>query len=227
VNAVLVKAAIDHRFPTYSARHALITFLLRLGFSEVEVIVYTSPSNNSHTALSHYFHLDGNWAGRGIVKEALKEVPEKAEGIIGRDNKEQREEEGKEPEAAAESDAAGREREELVRFDWGREQSTRVREPASDRQATAGGIGAGGMVTSQEVDRAALRERVLDGLGQRAGQPPALRMERGTGGRNSVRHGEVDRVVSSDWGLIERCARPCSTRAVANACAVHLVECGQ
>jgi integrase len=65
--AVVVKAGIDRRFPAYSARHALITFLLRPGFSEVEVNAYTGHSNNSHTALSHSFHLDGNRAGRRIV----------------------------------------------------------------------------------------------------------------------------------------------------------------
>jgi site-specific recombinase XerD len=41
VKTVLVKAGIDRHFPAYSARHALITFLLRLGFSEVEVGFYT------------------------------------------------------------------------------------------------------------------------------------------------------------------------------------------
>jgi hypothetical protein len=60
VKALLVKASIDRRFPAYSARHGFITFLLRLDFSEVEVIAYTGYPNNSRTALSHYFHQDGN-----------------------------------------------------------------------------------------------------------------------------------------------------------------------
>jgi hypothetical protein len=55
-----VKASIDRRFPAYSARNGFITFLLRLGFSEVEVIAYTGYTNNSHTALSNYFHQYGN-----------------------------------------------------------------------------------------------------------------------------------------------------------------------
>jgi hypothetical protein len=132
VKAVMVKAGIDRHFPTYSARHALITFLLRLGFSEVEVNAYTGHSNNSHTALSHYFHLDGNWAGRKIVQEALKVVPEKAEEIIERDNRVQREEEGEELDAAAEADATGEAREELARFDW--EVNSRQRERGLPRR---------------------------------------------------------------------------------------------
>jgi hypothetical protein len=60
VKALLVKASIDRRFPAHSARNGFIAFSLRLGFSKVEVIAYTGYPNNSHTALSHYFHQDGN-----------------------------------------------------------------------------------------------------------------------------------------------------------------------
>jgi hypothetical protein len=39
-----------------------------MGFSEVEVNAYTGHSNNSHTAISRHFHLDGNYIRRRIVK---------------------------------------------------------------------------------------------------------------------------------------------------------------
>jgi hypothetical protein len=59
VKSLTVEGGIDRSFPAYSARHALIT-LIRLGFTEVEVNAFTGHPNNSHTALNHYFHLDGN-----------------------------------------------------------------------------------------------------------------------------------------------------------------------
>jgi hypothetical protein len=184
----MVKAGIDR------------TFLLRLGFSEVEVNAYTGHSNNSHTALSHYFHLDGNWAGRRIVQEALKEVPEKAEEIIERDNRVQREEDGEELDAVAEADAAGEAREELARFDWGGERSTERKGTASKRQAAADRKETGEKVTSQKMDKAALRERVLDGLGPGVRQPPDPPVGRtiGGGGPGQARGGGP--VVPSDWG---------------------------
>jgi hypothetical protein len=168
VKALLMEAGINRHFPAYSASHALIMFLLWVGFSEVEVYAYYGHSNNFHTAISHCFHLDGNWAGKRIVQEALKEVPEKAEGII-EDNRLQREEEGKEPEMAAESDAAGRGREELARFDWECEQSTEGTEPASKRQATGGRKEKEGKATSQGTERAGSSDRILDGLGRGSG----------------------------------------------------------
>jgi integrase len=75
VKSLMVEGRIDRSFPAYSARHALITLLIKLGFTEVEVNAFTGHSNNSHTALNHYFHLDGNWAGRRIVQEALRRAP--------------------------------------------------------------------------------------------------------------------------------------------------------
>jgi hypothetical protein len=86
VKVLLGKAGIDRHFPAYSARHALITFVLQPGFTEREVNTYTSHSNNSHTAPPHHFHPNGNWTGKRIVQEALMELPEKAEEII-EDNK--------------------------------------------------------------------------------------------------------------------------------------------
>jgi hypothetical protein len=182
----MVKAGIDRHFSAYSARHALMTLLLRLGFSEVEVNAYTGHSNNSHTALAHYFHLDGNWAGKKIVQEALRVVPEKAEEITERDNKVQREEEGEELDVVAEADATGEVREELARFDWGGERSTEREGTASERRTSTDRKGTGGRISSQGVDKAALRERVLDGLGQGQASPPPLRRREGqVGGTRS------------------------------------------
>jgi hypothetical protein len=54
------------------------------------------------------------------------------------------------------------------------------------------------MVTSQEGNRGEWIDRILDGLGQGAGQPyPSLGEEDREG--DFVRHGEVDRVVPSEW----------------------------
>jgi hypothetical protein len=63
---LLGKAGIPAWFAAYSIRHALITYLFGLGATEVEVNAYTGHSNNSHTALNHYFHLDEKWMGNQI-----------------------------------------------------------------------------------------------------------------------------------------------------------------
>jgi hypothetical protein len=192
LKALLVAAGIDRSMPAYSVRHALITFLIKLGFSEVEVNAYTGHSNNSHTAFSHYFHLDGNWTGRRIVKEALKIVPEEAERVIARDNSLQRLEEGEEPEPALESETVEAGKEELVRFDWTNEQSVEESKTAAGIRAAWERKGKEKGVTSQEEAAAAKWGKVEAGLRQEAAQPPAPRLERGAG--------EGDRVVPSDWG---------------------------
>jgi hypothetical protein len=105
----LRKARIADSFPEYSIRHALITFLFERGLSEVEVNAYAGHSNNSHTALNHYFHLDANWMGVRIAQASLiKDV--RVEAAIVRDNKVGREEEGEdqsseEEEGMSEEDA--------------------------------------------------------------------------------------------------------------------------
>jgi hypothetical protein len=57
-----------------------------------------------------------------------------------------------------------------------------MREPGSNRQGTAGGIGTGGRDTSQGLDGATLRERVWDGLAQGLVSPPPLVFGKGRGG---------------------------------------------
>jgi hypothetical protein len=89
----LRRAGIANSFPAYSIRHALITFLFEQGLSEVEVNAYTGHSNNSHTALTNYFHLDANWMGVRIAQATLVKDG-RAEAAIVRDNKVGREEEG-------------------------------------------------------------------------------------------------------------------------------------
>jgi integrase len=61
----LLKAAgIPPMYTASSIRHALITELFNRGLKEQEVNAYTGHSNNAHTALTNYFHLEENWVGR-------------------------------------------------------------------------------------------------------------------------------------------------------------------
>jgi integrase len=53
---LLKLAGVAAEFAAYSIRHALITWLFNHGWSELQVNAYTGHSNNSHTALDHYFH---------------------------------------------------------------------------------------------------------------------------------------------------------------------------
>jgi hypothetical protein len=166
----LVKAGVHPGVPAYSVRHALITFLLSLGFSEVEVNAFTGHSNNYHTALNHYFHLDGNWAGNRIVEEALRAVPEKAERLIEVDNGVQRREEGEELDSAAEAGAAAASREELRHFIWTGSQLSGTRGEEEVRRR--------GMVDGKETrqesgeDGARKGARMGDGRGREGRQGP-------------------------------------------------------
>jgi hypothetical protein len=57
--------------------HALIIALFHMGLKKQEVNTYTGHSNNAHTALTNYFHLDENWVGRSLVGPAAEaQVPE-------------------------------------------------------------------------------------------------------------------------------------------------------
>jgi hypothetical protein len=137
-----------------------------LGFSEVEVNAFTGHSNNSHTAVTHYFHLDGNRAGRRIVEEALKGVPEKAGAVIEEDNRVQRLEEGEELVIALEAGAAAVGAAELVRFDWTGTQSE------GGGHGLTGGLSSGTTTDTRrgmaETGGRDLRERVMKGLGRGA-----------------------------------------------------------
>jgi hypothetical protein len=84
----LLKAAgIPLMYTAYSIRHALITALFNMGLKEQEVNAYTGHSNNAHTALTNYFHLDENWVGRSLVGVAAEvQVSDQAAQFIEQDN---------------------------------------------------------------------------------------------------------------------------------------------
>jgi hypothetical protein len=79
-------AGIPNEFAGHSIRHSLITWFFNHGWSEVQVNAYTGHSNNSHTALDHYFHLDEKWLGTELAKGTFCEVPEPAAKVIRDDN---------------------------------------------------------------------------------------------------------------------------------------------
>jgi hypothetical protein len=80
-------------YTAYSIRHALITELFNRGLKEQEVNAYTGHSNNAHTALTNYFHLEENWVGRKLVGAAGETtVSEQAALVIEQDNQELQEE---------------------------------------------------------------------------------------------------------------------------------------
>ena len=66
-------------YTAYSIRHALITALFDMGLTEVQVNAYTGHSNNAHTAVTHYFHLDSRWVGNDLEKTVSKEEEEALE----------------------------------------------------------------------------------------------------------------------------------------------------
>jgi hypothetical protein len=155
-----------------------------LGFSEVEVNAYTGHSNNSHTALNHFFHLDGNWAGR-IVEEALKGVPEKAKRVIQEDNKVQRVEEGEEVEDGAAEGAALVRGEELARFDWTANRQDEERRGASGKGTAPGKGQAETGKGGGEVDRVGVGVR-RENLERALSQSSDGRKEGGGPARNGM-----------------------------------------
>ena len=84
---LLGEAGIPSEYTAYSIRHALITALFEKGLKEVEVNAYTGHSNNTHTALTHYFHLDGKWVGSELAENKRAEIPPIANQGIEEDNK--------------------------------------------------------------------------------------------------------------------------------------------
>jgi hypothetical protein len=64
----------------------MITWFFSHGWSELQVNAYTGHSNNSHTALDHYFHLNKKWLGRELESGSFCEVPEPAVKAIREDN---------------------------------------------------------------------------------------------------------------------------------------------
>ena len=64
---LLAEAGIPSEYTAYSIRHATITALFESGLSEIQVNAFTGHSNNSHTAVTSYYHLDSVWAGLGLA----------------------------------------------------------------------------------------------------------------------------------------------------------------
>jgi hypothetical protein len=64
---LLKLAGIDQQFPAYSIRHSLITALFDGGLSEIEVNAYTGHSNNAHTAVTSYNHMNHRWVGHALA----------------------------------------------------------------------------------------------------------------------------------------------------------------
>jgi hypothetical protein len=96
------EASIPDQYTAYSIRHALITALFDMGVTETQVNAFTGHSNNSHTALSNYFHLDSKWVGQALIGPAsLKDIPYAAEAVVENDNQENLADEGIENEDQA------------------------------------------------------------------------------------------------------------------------------
>jgi site-specific recombinase XerD len=77
---LLADAGIPGTYLPYSIRHALITYLYELGFSEIQVNAYTGRSPNYHTTIRFYYHLDKNAMCKKIT--GLIPIPEKAMSSI-------------------------------------------------------------------------------------------------------------------------------------------------
>jgi hypothetical protein len=86
VKILMQDAGIPSHYTTYSIRHALITALFDRGLSEPEVNAYTGHSNNAHTALTHYFHLDGRWVGDQLAISGERTISASAADAIISDN---------------------------------------------------------------------------------------------------------------------------------------------
>jgi hypothetical protein len=84
---LLKTAEIPCVYTAYSIRHALITELFNRGLKEQEVNAYTGHSNNAHTALTNYFHLEENWIGRSPMDAAGEvQLSDQAAQLIEVDN---------------------------------------------------------------------------------------------------------------------------------------------
>jgi hypothetical protein len=86
---ILKDANIPEVYKPYSIRYAVITALLQAGFDEKQVNAYTGHSNNSHTALNYYYHLDRSWAGKTLAELGKPiAVTPTIQAAIDRDNEE-------------------------------------------------------------------------------------------------------------------------------------------
>jgi hypothetical protein len=83
---LLTEAGMSAEFTAYSFRLALITYLFDAGLTETEVNAFTGHSQNAHTAVTHYFHLNERWIGRKMAAGTLKVVRRNAALAIQADN---------------------------------------------------------------------------------------------------------------------------------------------
>jgi hypothetical protein len=83
---LMTEMDISEEYTGYTFRHALITFLIGCGLSEVEVNAFTGHSNNSHTAFTNYFRLDQKWVGAKLAAGTLRPVSALAARMICADN---------------------------------------------------------------------------------------------------------------------------------------------
>jgi integrase len=91
-------AGVPKHYTAYSIRHATISALYKF-MKEVEVNAYTGHSNNSHTTLNYYYHLDRNWAGQSLATMSHsgpveREPHQEMQAFMERDEEEVGEREG-------------------------------------------------------------------------------------------------------------------------------------
>ena len=70
----MTAAGIPEEYLPNSVRHAMINDLYGVGLEEKEVNAYTGHSNNHHTTLNFYYHLDKQWVGRKLAGRADQPV---------------------------------------------------------------------------------------------------------------------------------------------------------
>jgi site-specific recombinase XerD len=65
---VMTVAGIDTtKYRAYSLRHALVNELYHANLDEKQVNAHTDHSNNAHTTLRFYYHLDSEWVGSKLT----------------------------------------------------------------------------------------------------------------------------------------------------------------
>jgi integrase len=92
----MAEAGIPPNYLPYSIRHALITYLYELDYSETQVNAYTGHSPNYHTTIRFYYHLDMNAVSRKITE--LVPISEQAMRSIMADQEGEEDQQGNEQE---------------------------------------------------------------------------------------------------------------------------------
>jgi integrase len=92
---LMAEAGIPPNYLPYSIRHALITYLYELEYSETQVNAYTGHSPNYHTTIRFYYHLDMNAVSRKITElvpiseQAMRSIMADQEGEEDQQDNEQ------------------------------------------------------------------------------------------------------------------------------------------